>query len=112
MCVEWTRAMGRIDMSVAKVFEDESERRSPASQEEIDRYIVVTPDCNDNDLFDDEPLAQRFRDDDSLTRSVDIVFRRIRRQPSRVVGERRVRLAKGITVDSGAGDARSETQHQ
>ena len=79
MCVEWTRAMGRIDMSVANVFEDESERRSPASQEEVDKYMVVIPDCNDDDIFDDEPLTKRFRDDDSLNREVDTVSRRIRR---------------------------------
>ena len=38
MCVEWTRAMGRIDMSVAKVFEDESERQLRASQEDRQIY--------------------------------------------------------------------------
>ena len=53
MCVEWTRAMGRIDMSVAEVFEDESERQLHASQEEIDKYMVVVPDCSDNDILED-----------------------------------------------------------
>ena len=63
MCVECTRAMSRIDMSVAKVFDDESDRRLPAPQEEIDKYMVIVPDCNDNDIFEDEPLTKRFRDD-------------------------------------------------
>ena len=102
MCVEWTRAMGRIDRSVAKVFEDESERRLP-SQEEIDTYMIVVPMCNDNDVLEDEPLTKRFKDDESLDRAVDAVARRPRRAASRVVGGRRVRLAKGITVDSGGG---------
>ena len=96
--------MSRNDMSVAKVFEDDSEGRLPASQEEIDKYMVVVPECNDSDVLEDEPLTKRFKDDDSSDRAVDTVARRPRRAPSRVVGGRRVRLAKGITVDSGAAD--------
>ena len=104
MCVEWTRAMSRIDMSEAKVFEDESERRLPASQEEIDKYMIIVPDCNDNDIFEDEPLAKPFRDDHSWDRAVEVLSRRPRRQTSRAVGGRRIRFARGITVDSGAAD--------
>ena len=103
MCVEWTRAMGRIDMSVKNVLVAESERGLP-SQEEIDMHMTIASDCNDNDIFEDEPLTKRFRDDHSLDRGVDAVSRRPWRQLSRVVGGRRVRLAKGNTVDSGAAD--------
>ena len=42
VCFEWTRAMSRIDMSVAKVFEDESERRLPASQEAFPTAMITT----------------------------------------------------------------------
>ena len=84
MCVEWIRAMGRIDMSVKEVLVAESERGLP-SQEEIDMHMTIAPDCSDNDIFEDEPLTKRFRDSHSLDHGVDAVSSRSRRQSSRVV---------------------------
>ena len=120
MCMEWTRSMSRTGHSVRDVLESEV----PSQEEIID---PLSPTCGDEDI--DTPLAKRQKLGRDIVRPVsefeqyidengwiacrprrsrgrecNVVASSKRSTPARVIGGRRIRLARGITVDSGAAD--------
>ena len=88
MNMVWLRAMRRINQSVAEVFAREA---SAGLREQGD-----APECGDEDIvLEDREVA-----------TLPVETRSPGRRPARAqkVGSKRIRMARGITVDSGAAD--------
>ena len=83
MLAYWTRAMGQGNHSIREVFERETHRLAQ---------------CDDDDTPKGQGYQPRANGDD---RPIDAVSRS---RPARKIGSRRFRMARGITVDSGAAD--------
>jgi hypothetical protein len=84
MSMTWMRSMQRIGESVAAVFEREKTAGLSTGDDPV-------PTCSDEDITCDRPLLTAQRD-------------RKYHPPARKVGSRRLKMARGITVDSGAAD--------
>jgi len=84
MNVAWMRSMQRIGHSVAAVFDREKAAGLCTSDDSV-------PACSDDDITCGRSLLTIQRDAKP-------------RRPARKVGSRRLRMARGITVDSGAAD--------
>jgi len=84
MSMTWMRSMQRIGESVAAVFEREKTAGLSTGDDPV-------PTCSDDDMTCDRPLLTAQRD-------------RKYHPPARKVGSRRLKMARGITVDSGAAD--------
>ena len=114
--VHWSRHLSEHDGSMAS--DGRKIIRLKGFIDEGDRETHLLPQCDDDDDDNDNPnltsphfvkstcgLDEAHEEalDEGISRPIDTVSRSIVR-PDRKIGSRRLKLARGITVDSGAAD--------